>query len=701
MRAVTSEYKEAMQSAIRDRGYAKVTIKVGDTWLRANSTCTLIGSAKYRIAFKNPLRISKVSVTFGDNIALDGSISIFKRISDTEFQEESFSWIAPLGVQAPKTQVVEFEETEVREFTVTADLLSNPYADFILESYSVSSSETSQYDNLEFNSDKIENIEFTDRISPISKEIAQRDATIKLMTKDDSFAVGNPNGYEKLLTSGTDVTIQFGFQMEDENTWWSGEYQIYWLDEVKLKLSDWNVGNDGEITLNCVDALQLSSKTVTQFPGMTYKDAFENECLELGLTASEADISEDYVYWGYCPKVDGKELLQQIANATGKYLKLTDEGGAELKTAYTKANSATATKTATEYANKVESAITGNDAIEYADFSTNYITMDGTMHFKPKSADVALKNTGYVSQQSATNGTIDASYECNFNEVVNLRAVWIRLGSIYPIDTVVTINYKDEQGNSQSHSETIRLYHDYKYDVSFNNVSSVKLDFSKTSESNSRIIIKCIEFITVNTAIEFTDLDRMSLPVATKADKVKQIKVGYSTLKTGELSPMVTEMMDVAPYKRTSYEFASAYTDYEVTCSNDSTVSMTIVQSDDYTVAFHSNKRGNYEISISAKQKELLTSYYPIDVQYLGEEITWDNPLINSVERASAVAQILGNYYADTLEYEYDTRGNPELEAGDMIDQFDIYQGKIPVMITEITTSFNGTFSGHVKTRRV
>ena len=81
--------------------------------------------------------------------------------------------------------------------------------------------------------------------------------------------------------------------------------------------------------------------------------------------------------------------------------------------------------------------------------------------------------------------------------------------------------------------------------------------------------------------------------------------------------------------------------------------------------------------------------------------IKWKNPLVSDIEMAEKLAEWLGEYYSASVEYEYDTRGNPEMDSSDIIYQENEFVENMKVNVYRQTLAFNQAFSGKVTTRRV
>ena len=65
------------------------------------------------------------------------------------------------------------------------------------------------------------------------------------------------------------------------------------------------------------------------------------------------------------------------------------------------------------------------------------------------------------------------------------------------------------------------------------------------------------------------------------------------------------------------------------------------------------------------------------------------------------LADWLGAYYSSGVEYEYNTRGNPEIDVTDVIYQENDFRGQMRVQVCQSTLDFNESFSGKITTRRM
>lgn len=84
----------------------------------------------------------------------------------------------------------------------------------------------------------------------------------------------------------------------------------------------------------------------------------------------------------------------------------------------------------------------------------------------------------------------------------------------------------------------------------------------------------------------------------------------------------------------------------------------------------------------------------------VGEMRTLANPLVSTEEHAELLAEWLGNYYANNISYDVKYRGEPRINASDIIHMESEKLSNLQVEITSHSLSFNGAFSGSLELRR-
>ena len=74
---------------------------------------------------------------------------------------------------------------------------------------------------------------------------------------------------------------------------------------------------------------------------------------------------------------------------------------------------------------------------------------------------------------------------------------------------------------------------------------------------------------------------------------------------------------------------------------------------------------------------------------------------MSDIQMATDLAEWLGAYYKSGIEYEYNTRGNPEIDVNDIVYQENEFHDGMKVNIYRQTLGFNQSFSGKVTARRI
>lgn len=84
----------------------------------------------------------------------------------------------------------------------------------------------------------------------------------------------------------------------------------------------------------------------------------------------------------------------------------------------------------------------------------------------------------------------------------------------------------------------------------------------------------------------------------------------------------------------------------------------------------------------------------------VGEVKTLQNPLVSTKEHAEMLAEWIGNYYANNISYDVKFRGEPRINASDIIHMESEKRSNLQVEITRNKLSFNGGFSGELELRK-
>ena len=92
--------------------------------------------------------------------------------------------------------------------------------------------------------------------------------------------------------------------------------------------------------------------------------------------------------------------------------------------------------------------------------------------------------------------------------------------------------------------------------------------------------------------------------------------------------------------------------------------------------------------------------YYDRSVSDTGTEVKCANQLIHTQAHAQLVAEWLANYYANNKSYSCNFRGDPTLNAADIIHVESNSISNLQASITKHTFTFNGAFGGSLEMRK-
>lgn len=88
------------------------------------------------------------------------------------------------------------------------------------------------------------------------------------------------------------------------------------------------------------------------------------------------------------------------------------------------------------------------------------------------------------------------------------------------------------------------------------------------------------------------------------------------------------------------------------------------------------------------------------EINSVGDTKVLQNQLIRTTEQAELLAEWMGNYYANNITYDVNYRGDPRLNAADIIHMESEKKSNLQVEIASHKLSYNGSFSGSLELRR-
>lgn len=532
-------------------------------------------------------------------------------------------------------------------------------------------------------------------VSPIGADVPQFDFSVTLKNYDHYFNVDNPNSAINYLETGQEMDIMYGYQTPGSDT-------IEWIQGNHLWCSEWE-SDDNTATIRCQDIFRNMDgeyvKGLYSAAGKSYYALAEEILKDAGISEYYIDPRLKKLYSNNpIPRVKYKEALQIIANACRCVLTQSRDGKVQIKSNFMPSASI-ATNGEETYSNAAN-VLTDTPKVEYATLAGNYTPTDGTMFFLPRNGKAAL-TTGYVSKEiSGANGTFTK------NPVVTITMEAIR--AYYGLKLVF--------GTALPAAFTIRTYkggepvNEYPVEKDEINTTSIilrdfddfdvmKIEFTKTAEPYNRIVLN---YFSLSDVVDFTmnRRDMTSSPKAIKQELIKEVIVPcYTYQENNREENIVYEDIDVVAGEVETYYIQDPSYGYKVKL-DEVEGKATVVAWSNYFVTIKFNVTGSFKLEVQGYRYKIVEKYATVSLNARGKTVKWKNPLISNTTMANELAAWLADYYTAGIEYEYDTRGNPELDATDIVYQENEFHDGMRVNIYRHTVNFKQAFSGRVTARR-
>lgn len=533
-------------------------------------------------------------------------------------------------------------------------------------------------------------------VSPIGADVPQFDFSVTLKNYDHYFNVDNPNSAINYLETGQEMDIMYGYQTPGSDT-------IEWIQGNHLWCSEWE-SDDNTATIRCQDIFRNMDgeyvKGLYSAAGKSYYALAEEILKDAGISEYYIDPRLKKLYSNNpIPRVKYKEALQIIANACRCVLTQSRDGKVQIKSNFMPSASI-ATNGEETYSNAAN-VLTDTPKVEYATLAGNYTPTDGTMFFLPRNGKAAL-TTGYVSKEiSGANGTFTK------NPVVTITMEAIR--AYYGLKLVF--------GTALPAAFTIRTYkggepvNEYPVEKDEINTTSIilrdfddfdvmKIEFTKTAEPYNRIVLN---YFSLSDVVDFTmnRRDMTSSPKAIKQELIKEVIVPcYTYQENNREENLVYEDIDVVAGEVETYYIQDPSYGYKVKL-DEVEGKATVVAWSNYFVTIKFNVTGSFKLEVQGYLYKIVEKYATVSLNARGKTVKWKNPLISNTTMANELAAWLADYYTAGIEYEYDTRGNPELDATDIVYQENEFHDGMRVNIYRHTVNFKQAFSGRVTARRI
>ena len=738
MQKVSKAYKESMKSSLRERAYIMISFGLVNQEVQAKATVDNGSYAYY----------SNKDNIFGEHIddtvyatleeeftKVDGSMFSLPRateggryydtgiVSDKLVSEARSEVIISLNTIATdfKGLTINFGENYPVDFDIvgstgqtiefrgntkskwsTEEVLENTtYIKLVFYKMKNSQSRLRIYSimfgyGLVYYNDSVMSSALDSYVSPIGADVPQFDFSVTLKNYDHYFNVDNPNSAINYLETGQEMDIMYGYQTPGSDT-------IEWIQGNHLWCSEWE-SDDNTATIRCQDIFRNMDgeyvKGLYSAAGKSYYALAEEILKDAGISEYYIDPRLKKLYSNNpIPRVKYKEALQIIANACRCVLTQSRDGKVQIKSNFMQSASI-ATNGEETYSNAAN-VLTDTPKVEYATLAGNYTPTDGTMFFLPRNGKAAL-TTGYVSKEiSGANGTFTK------NPIVTITMEAIRayygLKLVFGTALPAAFTIRTYKGG-----EPVNEYPVEKDEINtisiilrdFDDFDVMKIEFTKTAEPYNRIVLN---YFSLSDVVDFTmnRRDMTSSPKTIKQELIKEVIVPcYTYQENNREENLVYEDIDVVAGEVETYYIQDPSYGYKVKL-DEVEGKATVVAWSNYFVTIKFNVTGSFKLEVQGYRYKIVEKYATVSLNARGKTIKWKNPLISNTTMANELAAWLADYYTAGIEYEYDTRGNPELDATDIVYQENEFHDGMRVNIYRHTVNFKQAFSGRVTARRI
>ena len=737
MQKVSKAYKKSMKAPLRERGYimlsfgvvnqeaqAKAEVSDGDFTYYSNEdnlfkehddslvyatleeNFTRVDGSMYFLPRESPSALYLDTGLVGRDLVSEAQyeVTIDLNIKATDFRGITINfgenYPTDFDFVTDKGQVVEFRGNDQAVFSTEEVLESVTTLTLVIYQMKNPQSRLRIYSfrfgyGLIYENDSVLSSSLESYVSPIGSDIPQIDFTVTLKNYDKYFNVDNPKSAINFLETGQEMEIFYGYQLPDGGG-------IEWVRGNHLLCSEWE-SDDYTATIRCQDVFRTMDseyyKGMYVGTGKSYYDLALEVLQDAGQTDYYIDPRLKNLYSkNPLPRVQHKEALQIIANACRCTLSQTRYGTIQIKSNFIP-EAAASSNGETDYSN-VKNILNTDTKSEYATLATNYTTADGKMYFLPRTASARTLNTGFVSNEQS-----DGEGKFTTNPIVTIvqeaacmyHGVKFTFGNALPSGIVIiTYNNGDLVTEYEVEEEMERVLV-ILYD--FDDFDTMQIEFTGTAEPYNRIVLNNFAFGDV-TDFTMERMDMTSSPKAIKQELVKEVIVPcYSYQQGTSEETLVSEEITVTAGDVETFFVGEPSYNFRATL-NEGNSGVTITDWGNYYVTLKFSQTGTFRLEVLGYRYKIVERYATKSLNLRGKTVKWENPMISDMEMAQDLADWLGDYYSAGIEYEYSTRGNPEIDANDIVYQENEFHDGMKVNIYRTTINFNQAFSGKVTARR-
>ena len=532
-------------------------------------------------------------------------------------------------------------------------------------------------------------------VSPISADIPQIDFMVKLKNDDKYFNVDNPKSAINYFETGQQLSVMYGYKLPDSN-------EVEWVKGGQLVCTEWE-SDDNTATIRGTDLLRGLDReySMGQYSsvGVSYYDVLTSLFREMGIKKYYIEPRLRLLKLkNPIPRVKLKEAIQLLANACRCTVSQSRWGEIQIKSNYIPELSISSDDG--DRMSNLANVLKPGQKVEFARLDRDYTTVDGSMFFANRTG-VSKRPVGFVSNRATDSTGVFANPVKIAVTMDNIRAYYnvnIEFGntlpSLFTIDTYNNgVNTNTFAVGGSEISKKMSVIRD------FGECDKMVFSFEETAKPNNHVVVRRIGLETA-TNFMITRRDMLSSPKAIKQESIKEIIVPYYTYQESDkVDVLISEDIEVSQNQVITYYFDSPCYDFNVLVDDRSNLA-SVVSKSNYAISLRYQVVGKHKLEIKGRKYNIIEKQVGVSLNTRGRVIKWSNPLLSDEQMANQLLQWLKEYYTSGIEYEYDTRGNPELDANDIVNQENEFHPDMKVCICKYNMKFANSFSASVVARR-
>ena len=536
-------------------------------------------------------------------------------------------------------------------------------------------------------------------ISPLSEELPSITLDLTINNRDHRFDIENNLSSVNFLENGQIVTAEYGYELDNGT--------IFWMDGATLSLDEWDA-DDTEMSFTAIDKYATMNDTFYRGKfrpeGMTLYDLAEEVILDAGVDTRDYELDEylkSVVVYNPLPMVSHAEALQLIANAGRCILYQNRKGQIYIKSSLSarRLPEMVATSNTEHQFSQVNNILSGGSKYHYAIGNKNFSTVNASMYFLP--GNQSLLRTGFISKYAANeSGAFSENPRIRIELEASYKSYGLRIQFAGNPPAKIKFYSYFSDDLLEEYEENVGVL-DFSTDHEFPEFDRIDIEITEGYPNNNALI----DFVAFGEVTDYsltygTELSKV--PKGTLTSTTKNLRQYITTYSESQeaIKELYKGNMDVTGLESVIVTVSNASYSYSATVGGESA---SIVDSGAYFVEIKipTGKTGACEIIVNGKEYLVSQRTYNYSINRDGSTVDFENPLISYEELAIEVTKWEGDYYYANKEYDIEYRGDPRIDANDIVFLENKVVSNMLVRIFEHTIGFSGgALSGSITARR-